>query len=81
MPKIDGIKKVLVIGSGPIVIGQAAEFDYAGTQACRLRRLNSVYTHDKFPPWSCSLILYIGAKKENLILLFAKDNCKIEGKG
>ena len=35
MPKIEGIKKVLVIGSGPIVIGQAAEFDYAGTQACR----------------------------------------------
>lgn len=35
MPKIADIKKVLVIGSGPIVIGQAAEFDYAGTQACR----------------------------------------------
>jgi carbamoyl-phosphate synthase large subunit len=35
MPKIDSIKKVLVIGSGPIIIGQAAEFDYAGTQACR----------------------------------------------
>ncbi len=35
MPKIEGIQKVLVIGSGPIVIGQAAEFDYAGTQACR----------------------------------------------
>ena len=35
MPKRDDIKKVLVIGSGPIVIGQAAEFDYAGTQACR----------------------------------------------
>lgn len=35
MPKKQGIKKVLVIGSGPIVIGQAAEFDYAGTQACR----------------------------------------------
>ena len=35
MPKLEGIKKVLVIGSGPIVIGQAAEFDYAGTQACR----------------------------------------------
>ena len=35
MPKMDEIKKVLVIGSGPIVIGQAAEFDYAGTQACR----------------------------------------------
>ena len=35
MPKMTDIKKVLVIGSGPIVIGQAAEFDYAGTQACR----------------------------------------------
>ena len=35
MPKNRDIKKVLVIGSGPIVIGQAAEFDYAGTQACR----------------------------------------------
>ena len=35
MPKNMDIKKVLVIGSGPIVIGQAAEFDYAGTQACR----------------------------------------------
>ncbi|HRW13430.1 MAG TPA: hypothetical protein P5549_09930, partial [Syntrophomonas sp.] len=35
MPLNQNIKKVLVIGSGPIVIGQAAEFDYAGTQACR----------------------------------------------
>ena len=35
MPKNTDIKKVLVIGSGPIIIGQAAEFDYAGTQACR----------------------------------------------
>ena len=35
MPKNPNIKKVVVIGSGPIVIGQAAEFDYAGTQACR----------------------------------------------
>ena len=35
MPKNQDIRKVLVIGSGPIVIGQAAEFDYAGTQACR----------------------------------------------
>ena len=35
MPKNANIKKVVVIGSGPIVIGQAAEFDYAGTQACR----------------------------------------------
>ena len=35
MPKKPNLKKVLVIGSGPIIIGQAAEFDYAGSQACR----------------------------------------------
>ena len=34
MPKLQNVKKVLVIGSGPIIIGQAAEFDYSGTQAC-----------------------------------------------
>ena len=34
MPKRDDIKTILVVGSGPIIIGQAAEFDYAGTQAC-----------------------------------------------
>ena len=38
MPKREDIKKILVIGSGPIVIGQAAEFDYAGTQACQSLR-------------------------------------------
>ncbi len=38
MPRDDSIRKVLVIGSGPIVIGQAAEFDYAGAQACRVLR-------------------------------------------
>ena len=42
MPKNPNIKKVLVIGSGPIVIGQAAEFDYAGTQAVS-------YTHLTLP--------------------------------
>src|SRR5436309_1447520 len=36
MPRRDDIHKVLLIGSGPIVIGQAAEFDYSGTQACRV---------------------------------------------
>ena len=36
MPLDKSIKKVLVIGSGPIVIGQAAEFDYAGAQCCRV---------------------------------------------
>ncbi len=35
MSKRNDIKKVLIIGSGPIVIGQSAEFDYSGTQACR----------------------------------------------
>src|SRR6186997_1672383 len=38
MPKRTDIKRVLVIGSGPIVIGQAAEFDYSGTQACKALR-------------------------------------------
>ncbi len=36
MPRREDLKHVLVIGSGPIVIGQAAEFDYSGTQACRV---------------------------------------------
>jgi len=42
MPLNKDIKKVLVIGSGPIVIGQAAEFDYAGTQACRVLREDGI---------------------------------------
>ena len=42
MPKDPSIRKVLVIGSGPIVIGQAAEFDYAGAQACRVLREEGV---------------------------------------
>ena len=42
MPKYPEVKKVLVLGSGPIVIGQAAEFDYAGTQACRALREEGV---------------------------------------
>ena len=35
MPKRKDIKKILVVGSGPIIIGQACEFDYSGTQACK----------------------------------------------
>ena len=42
MPKRTDINKVLIIGSGPIVIGQAAEFDYAGTQACKALREEGV---------------------------------------
>ncbi|MCT4542278.1 MAG: carbamoyl-phosphate synthase large subunit [Vallitalea sp.] len=44
MPKDMSIKKVLVIGSGPIVIGQAAEFDYSGTQACQALREEGIET-------------------------------------
>ena len=42
MPKDQAIRKVLVIGSGPIVIGQAAEFDYAGAQACRVLKQEGI---------------------------------------
>lgn len=38
MPKRTDIKKIMIIGSGPIVIGQACEFDYSGTQACKVLR-------------------------------------------
>src|SRR4030066_2194609 len=38
MPKREDLKKILIIGSGPILIGQAAEFDYSGTQACKALR-------------------------------------------
>ena len=44
MPRDNSIQKVLVIGSGPIVIGQAAEFDYAGAQACRVLRQEGIRT-------------------------------------
>ena len=38
MPKRSDINKILIIGSGPIIIGQACEFDYSGTQACKALR-------------------------------------------
>ncbi len=38
MPRRDDLHSILIIGSGPIVIGQACEFDYSGTQACRVLR-------------------------------------------
>ena len=43
MPRRTDVKRVLVIGSGPIIIGQAAEFDYAGTQACRTLKQEGFY--------------------------------------
>ena len=42
MPRLNEIKSVLVIGSGPIVIGQACEFDYSGTQACRVLQAEGI---------------------------------------
>ena len=42
MPRRNDLKSVLVIGSGPIVIGQACEFDYSGSQACRVLREEGV---------------------------------------
>ena len=44
MPRRNDIKKILIIGSGPIIIGQAAEFDYAGTQACRVLKAEGYET-------------------------------------
>ena len=43
MPRRSDVKRVMVIGSGPIIIGQAAEFDYAGTQACRALKSEGFY--------------------------------------
>ena len=60
MPKRSDINSVLVIGSGPIVIGQACEFDYSGTQACRVLKAEGLLvslvnsnpaTIDKFDLW------------------------------
>src|SRR5262252_1131491 len=42
LPKRDDLQSVLVIGSGPIIIGQACEFDYSGTQACRVLRAEGI---------------------------------------
>ena len=47
MPKREDIKHILIIGSGPIVIGQACEFDYSGTQACNCLLYTSPSPRDK----------------------------------
>ena len=54
MPKDPRIKKVLVIGSGPIIIGQAAEFDYSGTQACRALKSEGV----DYTAWNCFTVQF-----------------------
>ena len=43
MPKLNDINKVMIIGSGPIVIGQACEFDYSGAQACKAEYLAAIW--------------------------------------
>jgi len=43
MPRRNDIQKILLIGAGPIVIGQACEFDYSGTQACKVLRDEGYY--------------------------------------
>jgi hypothetical protein len=63
MPKRTDIKKILLIGSGPIIIGQACEFDYSGTQACKALReegykvvLVTLILHDYDPPrWQSNI--------------------------
>ena len=46
MPQREDLKRILILGSGPIIIGQACEFDYSGTQACKaLKSVAVSYTH------------------------------------
>ena len=47
MPRREDLKSVLVIGSGPIVIGQGCEFDYSGTQACRVLKAEGIRLLDR----------------------------------
>ena len=53
MPLRSDIKKVLVIGSGPIVIGQAAEFDYAGAQACQALKEENLCLVNQYAILNC----------------------------
>ena len=69
MPKRTDIKKVLVIGSGPIIIGQAAEFDYAGTQACLALKEEGYEVIES--EYSRSVYKY--ANDENFILVVSVD--------
>ena len=55
MPRRQDIKKIMVIGSGPIVIGQAAEFDYAGTQACLALKEEGIINIMRFNHFSKSI--------------------------
>ena len=52
MPQRTDIHKVLIIGSGPIIIGQACEFDYSGTQACKALKKLGYDIYPKYRPYS-----------------------------
>ena len=54
MPKRTDIKRILVIGSGPIVIGQACEFDYSGAQACKVLKEDGPTTKPRRPSRKCA---------------------------
>ena len=63
MPQRGDLKKILILGSGPIVIGQACEFDYSGTQACKaLRKAGYEIILINSNPASIRLILKLQAK-------------------
>ena len=73
MPLNKDIKKVLVIGSGPIVIGQAAEFDYAGTQACKILKDEGLLDESETKKGTCN------AKNEQSISGWRPDHITIDG--
>ena len=75
MPKDPSIRKVLIIGSGPIVIGQAAEFDYAGTQACLACREEGIIC------WGGAVRLQADACMRNRDHVRTKYRCWINERG
>ena len=76
MPKDPKIKKVLVIGSGPIIIGQAAEFDYSGTQACRALKSEGIETVLKTMGPECIVVDEITSEADCRAIIQA-SNCGV----
>ena len=85
MPRREDIRTVLVIGSGPIVIGQACEFDYSGTQACRVLRAEGLRCLD-VPAFSVQYHPEAAAGPHDAAYLFDRfadlmQDAKKEGRG
>ena len=78
MPKRSDIQSVLVIGSGPIVIGQAAEFDYSGTQACRVLKAEGLRLLDQ-PAFSVQYHPEAAAGPHDAAYLFDRFVSLMEG--